>query len=222
MFFLAQFKTWDWKHICHAVMLKFLPRGNGPTPQGARSFCSSNNIIEPSDMLAGHTTLDNWGVYFLYSSPDWWHSIWWIENTWKHSTGYSSRSLIRVLIFNISVLLCQAGWESRCVSQLFAAATLGGAFGASGGHWPDRCCDLVWSWPPPGHACWKDGLLWMGAPQVVGFFDHEKMDLLSIFFRRSRRYFQFFFHFPVSPARCCSWVSSVPFCSPLLSPWRWS
>lgn len=25
----------------------------------------------------------------------------------------------------------------------------------------------------------------MGAPQVVGFFDHEKMDLLSIFFRRS-------------------------------------
>ena len=65
MFFLAQFKTWDWKHICHAVMLKFLPRGNGPTPQGARSFCSSNNIIEPSDMLATqHLTT---GVYISFT-----------------------------------------------------------------------------------------------------------------------------------------------------------
>ncbi len=62
--------------------------------------------------------------------------------------------------YMISVLSCQTGWETRCVSQLFAATTLGVAFGASGGHWPDRCCDLVWSWPPPGHASsWTGGFV---------------------------------------------------------------
>lgn len=110
-----------------------------------------------------------------------------------------------------------AAFSSRCVSQLLSAATMGGAFGASGGHWPDRCCDLVWSWPPPGHACW------MGAPQVVGLSwkNGSSFDLSKV----TRIFSGVFFHFasPVEhPARCCSWVSSVPFCSPFLSPWRWS